>query len=548
MQYKKLNRSIRKHLNSWSVISLIGAAIILLPILTIMSSLLQQPNENWEHIKQYLLMDYALQSLWLVVFIGFFTCAIGVILAWLIAAYDFPLKRFFRWALVLPLAIPPYIAGYTYAHMFSYTGSVQKAFRAWGIQVNPKYLDVMSFEGIIIIFTLFLFPYVYMITRVFLENQSASYIENARLLGRSPTSIFFRIALPLSRPALVGGVMLVIFEVLSDYGLTSYFGVYTISTAIFQTWFGMYDVDSAMRLAAWLLVGIIGLFLLERLMRRGQRYSTVSDKVKPLVPIRLTGIKALTAMLFCVVIFSLSFLIPVLQLIVWASWTYQDVFTSSFVRISMNTISIALAATLIIMLLTLIIANVSRIQGFFGLIIAKIATSGYSIPGTIVAIGVLAVFIMLDRLFIPLYQALGLGEAPLVLSMSIAMLLTAYVIRFMATGYNAVESGFEKIGMKYMEASHLLGHGLTTTFLRVELPLIKGAVFSGFILTFVEIIKELPLTLLLRPFNFDTLATKTYQYASDEQVFQAAVPALFIIAISMISVYIVHQFERSSSR
>lgn len=521
--------------------------MIVLPILTILTSLLQQPNDNWAHIKQYLLKDYVLQSIWLVVFIGFFTCAIGVVLAWLVAAYDFPFKRFFRWALVLPLGIPPYIAGYTYAHMFSYTGSVQKAFRAWGISVNPKYLDVMSAEGAMIIFSLFLFPYVYMITRAFLENQSASYIENARLLGRSPAVIFFRVALPISRPAIIGGVMLVVFEVLSDYGLTSYFGVYTISTAIFQTWFGMYDVDSAMRLAAWLLIGVVGLFLLERLLRIGSSYSSASGKAKPMVPIRLKGLKAVTAVLFCGIIFSLSFLIPLVQLIVWASWTFQEVFTSSFVRISMNSIFASLLATVIIMTSALIVANVNRIQGVFGLMIAKIVTTGYSIPGTIVAIGVLAVFISLDRLLIPLYHLWGLGESPLVLSMSLAMLITAYVIRFMATGYNAVESGYEKIGITYREASQLLGQGKTRTFLRVELPLIKEAAFSGFILTFVEIVKELPLTLLLRPFNFETLATKTYQYASDEQVFKASVPALFIIAISMISVYIVHQFGRRTS-
>lgn len=249
--------------------------------------------------------------------------------------------------------------------------------------------------------------------------------------------------------------------------------------------------------------------------------------------------------MFCGLMFACSFLIPVIQLIVWAAWSYDDVLTPAFFELTYNTIGLALTATAIIMVFSVITANVVRQQSnVLTYVLARSVTSGYSVPGAIIAIGVLALFIGLDQWLAPLYARMGLGKAPLVLSMSLVMLVVAYVVRFMATGYNAVEAGFEKIGMKYTEASRLLGLGMTKTFFKVDAPLIKGALFSGVILTFVEIMKELPLALLLRPFNFETLATKTYQYASDERIYEASIPSLFIIGVSMVSVIVFHQLGK----
>jgi iron(III) transport system permease protein len=545
MRFVTVIRNIQKNMNGWLIASLLGAVVILLPILAILVSLFQEPNENWAHIKQYLLRDYVLESLELLLFTSFFAVLIGVSLAWLVAAYDFPFKRFFRWALVLPLAVPPYIAAYTYSNMLSYTGVVQTTLRTQGIALPPEIFDVMSMRGAVFIFTMFLYPYVYMITRSYLERQSGSYVENARLLGRKPLSIFIRVVLPLSRPAIIGGVMLVAFEVLSDYGVSSYFGIQTFTTAIFKTWFGMYDIGTAMTLAAWLMVGTIGIILLERFMRSNRKYSATSGRSSLLAATKLRGLSAWSATLFCTTVFALSFVIPVVQLGAWAGLTYSSVLTSSFWKLTYNTLSIALIATVLITLISVIVANTSRLHhNAFGFTLAKIITAGYSIPGSIVAIGVLAVFIWLDKWLAPLYNWLGLGESPLILSLSIIMLIVAYMIRFTATSFNSVEAGFEKVGMKYTEASRMLGMGITKTFLKVDFPLVKGAVISGIILTFIEIIKELPLALLLRPFNFETLATITYQYANDEKIYEAAVPSLFIIGVSMISVFIFHQLEK----
>lgn len=544
MKLEMVKRYAQKELNGWWMISIIGATVILLPILYVFLEIFQQPNENWYQIREYLLKNYVTNTVILVSITGLLTIFLGVTLAWLTSAYDFPLRKFFRWGLILPLAIPPYIAAYTYRTMLSYTGIVQSTLRnQLDFQVNPDLLTFSSLRGAIFIFTMFLFPYVYIIARAFLESQSSSYIENARLLGRKPTAVFFKVVLPLARPAIIGGAGLVIFEVLSDYGVTSYFGIQTITTAIFQTWFGMYDVDTAMRLAAWLMFIVMGVFILERLLRQRKRYH-LSNKSKPLVPIKLKGLPRAAAFLFCSIVLSLGFIIPLIQLIAWAGMTFYKVWDISFFTLLTQTVSIAAISTLIIIIVSTVIANVCRSKWAFSYMLSRVIISGYSIPGAIIAIGVLAVFIKLDKTLAPFYSYIGLGKAPLILSMSIMMLIVGYIIRFMATGFNAVEVGFEKIGTKYTEASRLLGHGVTKTFFRVELPLIKGALFSGFILTFVEICKELPLVLLLRPFNFETLATKTFQYAKDEMIHEAAIPSLMIIGISTMSVVVFHLIDK----
>lgn len=538
------NHLRKKRINGWILISIIGAAIVLLPNLYILLNLFHPPNENWEHIKTYMLTDYVLNTVWIVLFTGLFTVMIGVSLAWLLTAYDFPLKRFFRWALILPLAIPPYIAAYTYSSMLSYTGVVQKSLRQFfDYQIDQKYVDIMSMEGAIFIFTMFLFPYVYIITRTFLERQSAAYIENARLLGRNSLQIFFQVVLPISRTAIIGGASLVIFEVLNDYGVTSYFGISTFSTAIFQTWFAMYDIDSAMRLAALLMTGIIGLFIIEKLLRNRKRFTSSTSKVTPLAPKKLKGFNAVASVAFCSVIFALSFFIPFIQLIAWAKLTYREMLNESLFQLVYNTLFVSIIATAVIMFLATVVANVIRIKpSRTNQLLGKMIASGYSVPGAIIAIGVLAVFLYLDQWVGGIYNSIGFEGKKFILSLSIIMLITGYIIRFLAIGFNSVEAGFEKVGKKYYEASRLLGLGMTKTFFKVDLTMIKGALLSGSILTFIEVMKELPLTLLLRPFNFETLATKTYQYANDEQIIEAAIPSLIIIVISIVSVIIFHYF------
>lgn len=539
-----------KSLNIWSVFSFLFVLGIILSNLLVFTSLLQAPSENWQHIKEYLLADYISNTLLLITFTGLFTFLIGTSLAWLISFYDFPLRNFYKWAFILPLAIPAYIGAYTYTGLLNYTGILQSSLRnSFNFHVNPKLFDIMNIWGAVFIFTLFLLPYVYTIVSSFFQNQSASLIESARLLGRKPLNILFTVLLPLARPAIIAGVSLVVLEVLNDYGLVQYFGIPTFSTAIFKSWFGMGDIDSAIRLAASLLIIVFFILTLEKLLRGKRKVDSSTAKIRSIQLHKLSGYKSMLAFTYSFLIFSLSFLIPLLQLFYWSLITYNNVLSNKFWQLLWNSVFVALVATCIIVFASVIIANFQRISGTkLSKTYSKITTFGYSIPGAVIAIGVMVLFISLDQKLSWFYKIVNPESAKLVLSMSIAMLIFAYVIRFLAIGFNSAQTGFEKIGKKFFEASRTLGMTTTKTFLRIDLPMLKPALVGGFVLVFVDVLKELPLTLILRPFNFDTLATKVYQYANDEMIPEAAVPSLIIIAVSLISIFFLNKITMKEER
>jgi iron(III) transport system permease protein len=532
---------IKLDINLWSILSFIFVILIILPNIDIILHLFNKPNENWLHIKTYLLKDYIINSIKLITATSLLTLIIGTVLAWLISIYEFPMRRFFKWALVLPLAFPPYIAAYTYNGIFNYTGVVQRFLRnVLNLELNPKYFDIMSINGAIFIFTAFLFPYVYMITRSFLEKQSSSLLENARLLGRNSFEIFAFILLPISRGAIVSGTTLVILEVLNDYGVVSYFGIPTFSTAIFSTWFSMGDIDSAVKLSSLLMFIVFGVILLERWLRGRRKYSYTNTKVRPVIRQQLKGVKASLATAFCFIILSIGFIIPTLQLAYWSLLTYEKILNMKFFILVLNSMGTAVIASILIIFISIIIANFCRMQdNWISKIFSKITLLGYSIPAAVIAIGVILFFVDLDRNLYWLYKIINPNTQTLVLSTSISMLLFAYVIRFMAVGYQSIESGFDKVGKKFFEASRLLGRNVSQTFWEVDFPMIKPAIISGLALTFIDIIKELPLTLILRPFNFHTLATKTFEYANDEMIHEASIASLIIILISVFSIYMI---------
>jgi iron(III) transport system permease protein len=536
-------RSFKQKFNLWGVLSAFFAVLIILPNVDLFTNVFTEPNENWYHIKTYLLQDYITNTLVIIGFTGVFTVLAGSGLAWLISAYDFPGRWIFSWALILPLTIPPYIAAYTYNGILNYTGVVQRFFRnVLEVQVNPKLLDIMNIQGAIFIFTVFLFPYVYTVTRAFLANQSASLIENARLLGRNSLEIFFQVVLPISRGAILGGMTLVIFEVLNDYGVVSFFGVQTFSTAIFKAWFSMGDIETAVKLSGVLMTIVISVLLFEKGLRGRKKYSYTTTKIRPIVRMRLKGIKGFLAFLISFMFLSLGFLFPLLQLLVWSTLTYKKVLNLEFLKLIGNSVGVALIAVLIILGISLIISNFSRVQeNWVAKLFPKVTLLGYSIPGAVLSMGVILFFVDFDRKLVGVYKVFNPDSITLVLSTSVVMLIFAYSIRFLAVGYQSVEAGFEKVGKKFFEASRLLGNGVTQTFFKVDLPMIKPAVISASALTFVDIVKELPLTLILRPYNFNTLATKTYEYATDEMIHEAAISALLIIIVSIASVYLLNK-------
>ncbi|MFD1040086.1 ABC transporter permease [Virgibacillus byunsanensis] len=542
----KFYRKLSSYLNIWTLGSLFIVILILLPNISILFNFFTEETSNWQHIKEFILPNLLKNTTIIIIFTGILTILIGTSLAWLISAFDFPLKRFFKWGLILPLAIPPYIAAYTYNGMLNYTGVIQTTLRNnYNVTVSQSYFDIMTLPGAIFIFTLFLYPYVYMITRTFLSNQSASLIENARLLGRNSFEIFFKVVLPISRGAIVGGVSLVLLEVLNDYGVVQYFGIPTFSTAIFQTWFGMGDLNAAIKLSATLMFIVFSILIIEKFLRGRKRYSYSSPKVRPLTPIQLRGWRGWIAFGYSLLIFGLGFLIPLIQLLDWVLLTYEKIADPVFTSLIFNSLLVAIVGASMITVFAIIIANFARIhQSVLSRASAQITILGYSIPGAVIAVGIITVFIATDNILFGFYEFIGM-DPMLYLSTSLFMLISAYVIRFLAVGFNAIEAGFDKIGNKYTEASRTLGMGMTKTFFKVDVRLIKGAILSGFILSFIEILKELPLTLILRPFNFDTLSTKAFQYASDEQIHEASLASIIIIIISAIAIFIFyHALEK----
>lgn len=536
-------RHIKPNLNLWCVLSLIFILLIILPTINIFVNILAEPSEYWPHIKEYLLLNYVFNTLTLIIFGGLFTIIIGTSLAWLVTAFKFPMSGFFKWALILPLAVPPYIAAFTYHGLLNYTGIIQTFLRnTLNIQVSQKYFNIMSIQGAIFIFIMVLYPYVFAIVRAFLANQSADLIENARVLGSGSWEIFTKVVLPISRAAIVGGVSLVILEILNDYGLVSYFGIPTFSAAIFKTWFSLGDLDSAVRLAAILMLLVLAILLMEKIIRGRKKFSYTTTKVRPISPIELKGKKSVFAFGYCFLIFSFGFSIPTLQLTYWAFLTYKDILNTKFLEFMLNSIKVASVASVLIVVMALIIANYSRLkENFLTKTYTKITTLGYSIPGAVIAVAVMIFFIKMDSGLQGVYQTISPNSGKLILTTSMVMLIFAYIIRFLAIGYNSIESGFEKVGKSFSEASRMLGMSITKTFFRVDLKMIKPAVISGFILVFVDILKELPLTMILRPFNFHTLATKAYQYANDEMIHEAAIASLIIIFTSALLIYFLNR-------
>ncbi|RYG73302.1 iron ABC transporter permease [Lentibacillus lipolyticus] len=530
-------RDIRSNLNTWTVLSIVFVGLILLPSLSIILQFSAETNENWNHIKEFMLDTYIVNSVILVLFVGLFSAIIGSSLAWLISAYDFPLRRFFQWGLILPLAIPPYIGAYTYHGILNYTGVIQTTLRnQWDVTVNQQYFNIMNMPGAIFIFVIFLFPYVFTITKAFLARQSTSLVENARILGTSSWRIYFKIVLPIARASIVAGVSLVILEVLNDYGVVKYYGIQTFTTAIFQTWFGLGDLGSAIKLSGTLMLLILGLIVLERILRGRKRFSFTTTKVTLLQPVKLKGRSKWLAFSYCMFIFTIAFIIPFIQLIYWAFLTYEQGFSTEFLQVIGNTVFVAFAAAAMITVMAVVISNISRLnRGLIAKVFPKVTILGYSIPGAVIAVGIVSLFIGIDEV---IYQW-GWASS-YILSTSIVMLIFAYIVRYLAVAYNSIDSGFERIGIHFTEASRMLGNNVTKSFFKVDVKLIRGAIFGGFILAFIDILKELPLTLILRPFNFETLATNAFNYATNEMIHEAAIPSILIVCISAISIYFFH--------
>jgi len=525
--------------NVWTLAVMVVAALMGLPMLVILGYLFVPAGDVLYHLAETVLDEYVLNSLILMAGVSFGVLTMGVTSAWLITQYEFPGRRLFSWALLLPLAIPAYIIAYTYTGMLGFEGPVQAQLREWtGWRYGDYWFpEIRSMGGAVAMLSLVLYPYVYMMARAAFLEQSHGVIEAARVLGEGPWGAFLRVALPLARPAIVTGLSLALMETLADYGTVQYFGVNTFTTGIFRTWFGLGDSAAAAQLAAMLLGFVFALIVLERWSRRRARFHHSDRKHTRPHRHRLSGWPRRLAVTACLLPLVFGFVLPAAQLLYWALTTATTGLDARFVGLTLNSLGLAAAAAAIAVVLALILGYGRRLRpGRAVTAGVRLAAMGYAVPGTVIAVGVLLPFAWLDNSIDAWMRERFDISTGLLLSGTLAALLFAYTVRFLSVSLQAVEAGLGKIRLSMDDAARSLGRRPLEVLREVHLPLMKSTVLTALLLVFVDVLKELPATLILRPFNFNTLAVRAYEMAADERLADAGAPALMIVAVGILPV------------
>jgi iron(III) transport system permease protein len=533
----------------WQPGILLTALIFSIPVLTIASFLFQPSGDVWQHLVDTVLTDYLLNSALLMIGVAFGTLSMGVICAWLTSLCQFPGKNLFAWTLLLPLAMPAYIIAYTYTGMFDFAGPVQTQIRDWtGWGYGDYYFpEVRSLGGAIAMLSLVLYPYVYLLARAAFLEQSVCVIEVSRTLGCSAWSSFYRVALPLARPAIVAGLSLALMETLADYGTVSYFGLGVFTTGIFRTWFGLGDSTAAAKLAAILLLFVFALVVIERWSRHRAQYHHTTNRYRQLPQYRLSGFRAFMAFLGCLLPLLFGFILPAFQLSLWAVDTYAIMIDASFIRLTLNTILLGLTTAVLAVLLALFLAYGKRVLAN-KLVFAsvRVVATGYAVPGTIIAVGVIIPFAWFDNTLDAYMRDRFEISTGLLLSGTLFAVMFAYLVRFLAVSIQAVESGLVKIRFSMDEAARSLGYKPMETLFKIHLPLMKGSVLTALLIVIVDVMKELPATLILRPFNFNTLAVRAFELASDERLADSSTAALMIVVVGLLPVILLSKSISSS--
>ena len=528
---------------SWQLGIFLVFFIFIIPITFVISSLFGEFNDNWNHLIDYVLANYVLNSLFLIFGVSTLSLVFGVGSAWLITNYEFINKNWLEWALILPLAVPPYILAYTFTGLFDTFGSANEVVRFFFSLDNDFtfFPNVRNIFGAIVVFAFTLYPYIYLTARMSFINQSKTLFEAGRVLGLENKSIFFRLAIPMARPAIVAGLALVIMETLSDFGAVEHFAVPTFTIGIYRTWFGMYDLDTAMQLASLLLIFVSFFLIIERIERRKLAYSYASSTFKVIERQKLKGSKNLLAFFFCFTPLFVGFLLPIIEISNWAmNYTSENFFSDIFINSFINTIILGIVAGIICTLFAFIFNFLKRFEtGNYLKGISFLLSVGYAIPGLVLAVGIIQFFSLLDNTFLRSYF-------DLILTGSIVGLFFAYIVKSYALANNSIESGYERINEAIDDVSLSLKVSKLKIFFQVHLPLLRTSLLTSLVLVISEVIKELPATLILRPFNFDTLAVTTYIYAAEERMFEAASPAIMIVLIGLVPIFFLSKIIRES--
>lgn len=529
----------RQPIDRWALAVAAIATFVAVPVLAVLATILVPSGAIWSHLASTVLPSYIQNSLILMLSVGAGVSVIGVATAWLVTMTRFPGVRIFEWALLLPFAIPAYVLAYTYTGLMDFAGPVQTSLRAWFGWGRRDYWfpEVRSLGGAIAMLTLVFYPYVYLLARAAFLEQSVCVLEVSRTLGRGAWRSFATVALPLARPSIAAGVALALMETLSDFGTVQYFGVDTFTTGIYRTWLGLGEPLAAAQLAAILLLFVFAMVAMERWSRGDRRYGHTSRYVRPLPRARLRGATALLAFLICLAPIAFGFIVPSIALIGWTIENWSVAAGTPFLDLARHSLILAAIAATLAVSCALIIAYGIRLSASrIATIASRVAAMGYAVPGSVIAVGVLLPCAWLDNRIDALMREIFGISTGLLLSGTVVAMTFAYLVRFLGAALNPVEASLGRVTANMDGAARTLGVGPAATLRRVHAPLISGGLLTAALLVFVDVMKELPATLIMRPFNFDTLAVRAYQLAADERLAEAAAPSLAIVIVGLLPV------------
>ncbi len=519
-----------------TLIAVLVAAAIALPVLVVLQNIFVPSQGTWRHLVQTVLGDYVLNSLLLMAGVAFGVIFGGVLTAWITTMCRFPGRRIFEWALLLPMAMPAYVMAYAYTDLLQFSGPLQMTLRA-GMGWAPGqygFPDVRSLGGAVIMFSLVLYPYVYLLARAAFLEQSDSMLEMARVSGYGPVGTFLHVALPLARPGIAAGTALALMETLADFGTVSYFGVQTFTTGIYRAWFSLGDHTAAAQLSAALLVFVFLVLLIERVTRVRARFYSTSQRKQLRNVYQLRGVWMPLAFVFCAIPVVFGFLLPTGVMLHMALTSGDAQFGARYVQLTFNTVTLAALTALLAVVLALAVGYAARSGSMAVRIANRIAGLGYAVPGAVIAVGVLIPITRLDHVLAAAFSSLTGAPPGLWLTGGVAALVYAYLVRFFAVALQAVDAGLSKITPNMDSAARSLGLGPAATLARVHAPMLWRSALAAGLLVFVDVMKELPATFVMRPFNFDTLAVQAYNLASDERLAEASTAALTIVAVGLI--------------
>ena len=534
LQYQTgLLRAWRRH-DPWPIASGAVCLVVATPILVVVSSLATPTVDVWAHLWQTQLAELFWNTLRLIAGVALGVLLLGTGLAWLVARYDFPGRAIFQWLLILPLAIPTYVIGFVFRGIFDYTGPVQTWLRSV-VGAKIWFPEIASFGGVTLVMSLVLYPYVYLLARTAFLEQSASTLEAARALGARGLKVFWRVALPLARPSIAAGTALALMEALADFGTVAIYGYSSFTVAIYRVWFGMFDRHAATELATLLLLFTFGLYWLERAGRGRRRFYQTDGTARPVAPQKLHGWRAWVASGMTGLVVGIAFMLPLAQLAFWCF--SQAELDRKYLELLLNTLLLGVATAGLAVCAAVVVAYGLRLsRSRMVTACAGIASMGYALPGSVIAVGVLAPLVFLDHSLDALLQSTLNISSGLLLTGSMVGLVFAYLVRFLAVSCQTVEASLAKITPSMDMAGRSLRATTSEVLWRIHVPLIRPGLSAAAILVLVDVMKEMPATLLLRPFGYDTLAVQVWQLTSESFWDAAALPALTIVAAGILPV------------